>query len=93
VEVKLNVARQLLSHADDVNLLVDNKDTIKKNTKILIDASEIGLEINARNLSICYYLVYQNIGQNQNIQKANKSFENVLQFKYFGTTVASQNLI
>jgi hypothetical protein len=31
----------------DVNLLGDNTDTIKKNTKRLIDASkEVGLEIN-----------------------------------------------
>jgi hypothetical protein len=38
---------QLLAYADDSNLLGDNIDTIKKNTKTLIDASkEVGLEIN-----------------------------------------------
>jgi hypothetical protein len=47
VELKLNWTHQLLAYADDVNLLGDNIDTIKKNTDILIDASkEIGLEIN-----------------------------------------------
>jgi hypothetical protein len=35
-------------YADDVNLLVVNVDTIKKNTQTLIDASkEAGLEVNA----------------------------------------------
>jgi hypothetical protein len=36
-----------LAYADDVNLLGDNVDTIKKNTETLTDASkEVGLEIN-----------------------------------------------
>jgi hypothetical protein len=35
----------------------------------------------------------QNVGQNRDIKIANRSFENVSQFKYLGTTVANQNLI
>jgi hypothetical protein len=36
-----------MAYADDVNLLGDNIDTIKKNTETLIDPSkEVGLEIN-----------------------------------------------
>jgi hypothetical protein len=60
VGLKLNGTHQLLPYADEVNLLGDNIDTIKKNTEIVIDAStEVGLEINVEKikLSICCYLV------------------------------------
>jgi hypothetical protein len=47
VGLKLNGTHQILAYADDVNLLGDNMDAIKKNTETLIDASkEVGLEIN-----------------------------------------------
>jgi hypothetical protein len=35
----------------------------------------------------------QNAGQNHKIKIGNRSFENVLQFRYLGTTVTNQNLI
>jgi hypothetical protein len=39
--------------ADDVNLLGDNIDTVKKNTGTLIDANKkVGLEVKERKLSI-----------------------------------------
>jgi hypothetical protein len=40
VGLKLNGTHQLLAYADNVNLLGDNIDTIKKNTETLIDASK-----------------------------------------------------
>jgi hypothetical protein len=78
--LKLNGTHQLLDYADEVNLLGDNIKSIKKNTETLIDASkEVGLEVN--------------VGKNLDIKIANRSFENVSQFKYLGMTVTSENLI
>jgi hypothetical protein len=36
---------------------------------------------------------HQKAGQNHDIETANRSFENVPQFRYFGTTVTNQNMI
>jgi hypothetical protein len=54
VELKLNGTHQLLSYADDVNLLVDNMDIMKKIQILYFNAStEVGIEIDAEKLSIC----------------------------------------
>jgi hypothetical protein len=59
--LKLNGTHQLLAYADDVNLLGDNIDTIKKHTETLIDASkEIGLEINAEKTKYMLLSRHQN---------------------------------
>jgi ABC-type siderophore export system fused ATPase/permease subunit len=94
VQLKLNGTHQLLAYADDVNLLRDNTDTIKKNTETLIDASkEVSLEINVEKTKYMLLSRHQNVGQNRNIKIANISFENVSQFKYLGTTVTNKNLV
>jgi hypothetical protein len=77
-----------------VNLLGDNIYTTKKNTETLIDASkEVDLEINIEKTKYMLLSRHQNVGQNRDIKIANKSFENVSQFKYLRTTVTNQNLI
>jgi hypothetical protein len=92
--LKLNGTHQLLVYADDVNLLGDNIDTIKKNAKTLIDASEeVGLEIKAEDTKYMLLSRHQNTGQNHEIRIANRSFENVTQLKYLGTTVTNQYFI
>jgi hypothetical protein len=94
VALKLNGTHQLLAYADDVNLPRDNLDTIKKNTETLIDASkEVGLEINVDKSKYMLLSRQQNVGQNRDIKTANRSFENMSQFKYLGKTVKNQKLI
>jgi flagellar biosynthesis chaperone FliJ len=66
---------QLQAYADDVNLLGDNIDTIKKN---LIGASkEIGLEINVEKTKYMLLSRHQNLSRNRDIKIANRSFGNV----------------
>jgi hypothetical protein len=91
VGLKLNGTHQLLAYADDVNLLGDNVDTTEKNTQTLIDASkEVGLEINTEKTKYMLLSRHQNVGQNRDIKVANRSFENVSQFKVLGPTVTDQ---
>jgi hypothetical protein len=58
--------------SDDVNLLGDNIDTLKKNTKTLIDVGKvIGLEINVEKTKYRLLSCQQNLGQNRYIEIAN----------------------
>jgi hypothetical protein len=92
--LKLIGTHQLLVYADDVYLLNDNIDIIKKNTQTLIDPSkEFGLEVNTEKTKYLLLSRHQNAGKNHDTRIANRSFENVAQLKYFRTTVTNQNLI
>jgi hypothetical protein len=51
--LKLNGTDQLLVYADDVNLLDDNTDAIKKNMETLIGASKVVvLEVNTEKVYV-----------------------------------------
>jgi hypothetical protein len=82
-----------LAYVDDVNLLGDNVNTIKKSTETVTNASrEVGLEINVEKTKYTLLSCHQNAGQDHDIKTANRAFENVSQFKYLGTKVTNQNL-
>jgi hypothetical protein len=83
-----------LVYLDDVNLLGDNRDTIKRNTRTLIDASkEVGLEGNTEKTKYMLLSRHQNAGQNHDIKTVNGSFQNVAKFQYLGKTVTNQKFI
>jgi hypothetical protein len=82
-----------LVYADDVNVLGDNTriDTIKKNTRTLIDVIKgDGLEVNTEEAKYILLSRHLKAGQNQNTKIANRLFENVENLKYLRTEVATE---
>jgi hypothetical protein len=69
-------------------------DIIKKNTDTVIEASkEVDLDVNTEKTKYMLLSHEHNAGTNYDIKTANRSFENVAQFRYLGTRITNQNLI
>jgi hypothetical protein len=91
VVMELNGPHQLLVYTDDVNLLGDNIDTIKKHMET--DASnEVGLKVKAKKTTYMLSYHQQNAGKKHDMKAESRSFENVIQFKCLGTAVTNQTL-
>jgi hypothetical protein len=90
--LKLNGTCQLSAYADDVNIVEENTDTIKKNSEALLDASkDVGLEVNPEKTKYMLMSRGQKIGQKHSIKIVNRRFEGVAKFKYLRTTLTDQN--
>jgi hypothetical protein len=88
VGLKLSGTCQLLSHADNINLLGDNLNTTKKNAETVIDASKKGgLEVNTEKGESVFVFCHQNPGQDHKTKLAIRSFVNVTEFRYLGIKV------
>jgi hypothetical protein len=94
VGLKLSGTYQLLVYAGDVNLLVDNLCTVNKRTETGINGSKVvSLEVNTEKTKYMLLSRDQNAVQIHDVKIANRSFENVAQFRYLGTTITNQNLL
>ena len=92
--MELNVTRQLLFYAVDVNILGGSVHTMKKNAEALVVSSMvIGLEVIAEKTGYMIMFRYQNAGRSHSIKIDNSSFERVGEFKCLGTILTNQNSI
>ena len=72
----LNGKHQLLVYANDVNVLEENLQTVRKNTEIFIKVGkDIGLEVNSDKTKYMLTSRHPNEVQNQNIVIRNLSIE------------------
>ena len=91
---KLNITRNLVVYADDINIVSGILCTMKKNTEALVVASKkTGLQANADKTKYLVRSWEHNARRNHIITTDNNSFECVEDFKFWGNTLTNQNSI
>jgi hypothetical protein len=84
--------QQLMTYADDINIVGENTDAIKKTTGVLLDDSkEVGPEVNLEKTKYMLMSHNQKIGPKHSTEIANRSFGDVAKLKSLGTTLTDQN--
>ena len=84
--LKLNGTHQLLTYADDVNILRRSAHTVKENAEALFVATkEIGLEVNSDKSKYMVVSGNRNAGRSHSVKIDNSSNERVEEFEYLGT--------
>jgi hypothetical protein len=82
--LKLYGTLQLLAN-NDINIVGENADTIKKNAEALLDTSkEADLEVNTEKTKYILMSRYQNAGHKHSIEIANRSFGRYGKVQIFG---------
>jgi hypothetical protein len=75
-----------LAYTDDVNIVGENVESIKKNREALLHVSwEVGLKASPEKTTYMLMSRNQMIGQKDSIKIANRSSEDVAKFKYLLT--------
>ena len=83
--MKLYATHQILSEADDVNILGRGISTLKENEETLVAATrEVGLQVNADETKYMVMSRDQNAGRIHIVRNDNSNFERVDDFKYLG---------
>jgi hypothetical protein len=81
---------QLLICADNINVLGNNIDMLKKYMGTLIDTSKkVGQEVNTEKTKYMLMSYHQNAEQNCNLKIASRCFENMAKFRCLGMTVTN----